>query len=243
MSEQQLNGTIPKYYQISQDIIKKIKSNELEPGMKIPSENDIISIYNVSNTTARKALQEIVFQGWAYKVKGKGTFVLSKKVFRSADKILSFTRNMHEMGYSPSTRLIHKEEIKKDYSTEINGRVYRIKGPVYKIHRLRYADEIPMLLEIRYISKTLCPDIINEDLERSLYHLYTQKYNLHLSGINQMLSSIIIDQGVLDFFNLTDAQPGFLVDGVTFSGSEIILEIEKSIYRGDKYTFGVRASG
>ena len=36
--------------------------------------------------------------------------------------------------------------------------------------------------------------------------------------------------------------PGLVVDGVTFCGKELILEMEKSIYRGDKYKFAVRAS-
>jgi len=238
-----MDKNFPKYYLISQEIIGRIKANELVPGMKVPSENEIIDNYKVSNTTARKALQEIVLQGWVYKVKGKGTFVQPQKVIRSADKILSFTKNMLEMGYTPRTEVIHTEEIKEGYSVTVNGRFYKMKGPVYKIHRLRYANDIPMMLEVRYISKRLCPNITNENLEKSLYDLYRQKYNLNLLASHQMLSAIMIGQGVLDFFNLSKSKPGFLVDGVTFSGNEIILDMEKSIYRGDKYTFGVRALG
>jgi hypothetical protein len=40
---------------------------------------------------------------------------------------------------------------------------------------------------------------------------------------------------------MAESMPGFLVDGATFCGNEIILEMEKAIYRGDKYSFGVRA--
>lgn len=234
-------GSIPKYYVISQELIGRIKSNEIKPGMKVPSENEIIDTYKVSNTTARKVLQEIVNQGWAYKIKGKGTYVQSQKVVRSVDKILSFTKNMLEMGFTPHTKVIHKVEVKEGYSATINGRFYKMDGPVYKIHRLRYADNIPMLLEVRYISKRLCPGIIDENLENSLYNLYIEKYQLHLTEINQMLSATMIEPGVLDFFNMPEAMPGFLVDGATFCGNEIILEMEKSIYRGDKYTFGVHA--
>jgi len=231
----------PKYYTIARDIIEKIREGELLPGMQVPSENEIIQQYKVSNTTARKALQEIDNGGWATKIKGKGTYVRKQSVVRSVDRILSFTDNMLELGYSPSTQLLFKGILEEGYAASINGRKYTMKGPVYKVHRLRFADEIPMMLEVRYISMELCPGIIDEELSGSLYEIYNQKYGLALKEVHQMLSTFMIDSGVGEFFNLQQSIPGILVDGVTFCGREIILEMEKSIYRGDRYRFAVRA--
>ena len=231
----------PKYYTIARDIIEKIREGELLPGMQVPSENEIIQQYKVSNTTARKALQEIDNGGWATKIKGKGTYVRKQSVVRSVDRILSFTDNMLELGYSPSTQLLFKGILEEGYAASINGRKYTMKGPVYKVHRLRFADEIPMMLEVRYISMELCPGIIDEELSGSLYEIYKQKYGLALKEVHQMLSTFMIDSGVGEFFNLQQSIPGILVDGVTFCGREIILEMEKSIYRGDRYSFAVRA--
>jgi GntR family transcriptional regulator len=231
----------PKYYTIARDIIEKIREGELLPGMQVPSENEIIQQYKVSNTTARKALQEIDNGGWATKIKGKGTYVRKQSVVRSVDRILSFTDNMLELGYSPSTQLLFKGILEEGYAASINGRKYTMKGPVYKVHRLRFADEIPMMLEVRYISMELCPGIIDEELSGSLYEIYNQKYGLALKEVHQMLSTFMIDSGVGEFFNLQQSIPGILVDGVTFCGREIILEMEKSIYRGDRYSFAVRA--
>ncbi len=236
-----MNERLPKYFTISQDIINQIKHGELLPGMKIPSENDIIEKYGVSNTTARKALQQINDNGWVIKIKGKGTFVRKKSVVRSVDRILSFTKNMIEAGYTPSTKVLHQGIVPEGYSAQINGRRYSMPGPVYKIHRLRFADDIPMLLEVRYISKELCPGIIDQDLSGSLYGVYRERYNLELTEVHQMLSTFMIEAGVDGFFNIQSPIPGILVDGVTFCGREIILEMEKSIYRGDKYSFAVRA--
>ena len=49
---------LPKYFLISQEIVKDIQRGKLQPGMKVLSENKIIAQYGVSNTTARKALME-----------------------------------------------------------------------------------------------------------------------------------------------------------------------------------------
>jgi GntR family transcriptional regulator len=231
----------PKYFKISQDIIRRISGGELLPGMRVPSENQIIAAYEVSNTTARKALLEIERSGWAVRIKGRGTLVRSGPVTRSADRILSFTKNMIEAGVAPSTKVLYQGIIDQGYGTVINGRRYTMKGPICKIHRLRFGGGVPMMLEVRYISLDLCPGIETKALDRSLYDLYEKEYGLRLTEVHQMLSAIMLDAGTREFFDIRDPIPGFLVDGVTFCGKDLILEMEKSVYRGDTYRFAIRA--
>ncbi|MCF6359382.1 MAG: GntR family transcriptional regulator [Cyclobacteriaceae bacterium] len=232
-----------KYFKISQEIIGRIQSGELMPGMRVPSENEIIAHFKVSSTTARKALNELEQAGYASKIKGKGTFVLVRNVERTASKILGFSSNMRQTGRKPSTKLLSSKLIKSGYSATINGRWYTMKGPVIKIKRLRYADGIPMMLEERYISLELCPDIDKQDLEGSLYDIYEDKYTLQMTEINQMLSATVItDKKIKKLFELENDIPAFFVNGITFCGKEIILEMEESIYRGDQYRFSVKAT-
>ena len=232
---------VPKYYQISRQIIAAIRSGRLKPGMQISSENEIIEKYGVSNTTARRSLQEIERAGWGTRIKGKGTFVAQRNVQRSATRILGFTRNMIEAGYTPSTKVLDTRKIVKGYSATINGRRYIMPGPVYKIHRLRFADDTPMMLEVRYISMEFCPDIAGQDFTGSLYEIYQKHYGLSLVEIQQILSTVMIDAGTQRFFDVSEPICAFRVAGVTFCGKEMILEMEDSIYRGDKYRFSVCA--
>ena len=232
---------VPKYYQISRQIITAIRSGRLKPGMQIASENEIIKKYGVSNTTARRSLQEIERAGWGTRIKGKGTFVRERNVQRSATRILGFTRNMIEAGYTPSTKVLDARKVAKGYSDTINGRRYIMPGPVYKIHRLRFADDIPMMLEVRYISMEFCPNIAKQNFTGSLYDIYQKHYGLSLVEIQQNLSTVMIDAGTQRFFDVREPIPAFRVEGVTFCGKEMILEMEDSIYRGDKYRFSVCA--
>ena len=233
---------VPKYYQISQDIILAIRSGRLKPGMQIPSENEIIRKYGVSNTTARRSLQEIEAAGWAARIKGRGTFVRENNVERSATRILGFTRNMIEAGYKPSTRVLDARRINQGYAATINGRRYAMPAPVFKIHRLRFGGDIPMMIEVRYISIEFCPGIEKQDFTGSLYDIYERHYGLPLVEVNQMLSTIMIDASTQRFFDVSEPIPAFRVNGVTFCGKEMILEMEESIYRGDKYRFSVCAT-
>jgi GntR family transcriptional regulator len=230
----------PKYYQFSNDIIAKIRDGSFLPGMKIPSENEIIGRYRVSNTTARKILQRIESAGLATRVKGKGTYVNSYNIKRSANRILSFTRNMLESGHTPATEVLDARTIDKGYSSTINGRRYSIQGPAFKVRRLRFADDTPILLETRYISVALCPGIQERDFEGSLYDMY-HHYGHRLTEIDQMLSTCMIGAGLKEFFDVSGPAPAFRLESVTFCEKEMVLEIEDSIYRGDKYRFAVRA--
>lgn len=233
---------IPKYYTISQQIISKIQNGELQPGMKIPSENEIISRFEVSNTTARKILQELESAGWVVRIKGKGTYVKTRDVERSVNRILGFTKNMIEAGQKPATRVLETRILKQGYSGVINGRLYAIREPVFRVRRLRFADDIPMMLETRFINLTFCPGIETHNFESSLYDLYRDHYGLSLTEVLQMLSAIIIQKpSEKQLFGITGDIPAFFVEGVTFCGKEMILEMEESVYRGDKYRFSVRA--
>lgn len=232
---------IPIYVTIANTIIDRIRNRELMPGTKIPSENEIIREYKVSNTTARKVLQEIESGGWAVKVRGKGTFVKDFVVERAATKILSFTKNMKEQGLEPSTQLIKKELLNHDVSITVSGKSYTVQKPVCKIQRLRFANKVPMMYETRYISMQYCPGITNFNLEGSLYEIYQQEYHLSITKIEQEISAVFLDKTSKSHFKVEKDVPGIKVDGITYCGKDMILEGEESIYRGDKYKFSVQA--
>ncbi len=232
---------LPKYYKISEEIKSLIKDGTLKPEMQVPSENEIIAKYGVSNTTGRKVLLELENEGLVVRIKGKGTFVQHKIVERSATRILGFTKNMIEAGHLPSTKVLETELIEEGYKDCINHQMYEMSNPVIRIKRLRFADDIPMMLEDRYISAELCPDISSKDLEVSLYEIYNKSYGHFLTEVRQMISTINICDEMRKVFDVEQNIAAFLVTGVTFCDKGKILEMEKSTYRGDKYNFSVVA--
>ncbi|HNQ88350.1 MAG TPA: GntR family transcriptional regulator [Verrucomicrobiota bacterium] len=234
--------TPPKYFQISREIIERIQRGELSIGAPVPSETEIIERYRVSNTTARKVLHELEKAGWVTRIKGRGTFVRQYAVERAITRIFGFTRNMIEVGRKPSTRLIGLRVRDEPHSQIVNGREFTMAGPVCEIERLRLADGIPMMKETRTISLQLCPDIQQRNLEQSLYSLFETEYRIHLTEIDQMLSAIMLEGPWLDIFKTPRPIPAFRVEGVSFAGKGLIVEMEDSVYRGDMYQFAAKAS-
>lgn len=231
----------PKYFTITREIISMIQRGTLHPGKPVPSENEIIEKYGVSNTTARKILHELEKEGWVIRVKGKGTFVRDYTVVRAINRIFGFTKNMLEAGRKPATKLIGFHLRNLDHTQTINGRDFTLKGPFCEIERIRYADGIPMMKETRYLSLQLCPDIHRRNLEQSLYTIFEKDYGIQLTEINQMLSAILLEGEALKSFQLDKPIPAFRVEGASFCGKDLIIEMEESIYRGDMYRFAAKA--
>ena len=69
------NSSIPMYKQAIQFINELISKKNLQPGMKIPSEAELVKSLGVSRITIRSAITEMVEEGLLTRSQGKGTFV------------------------------------------------------------------------------------------------------------------------------------------------------------------------
>lgn len=238
-----------KFIALSELIIDKIKTGELQPGDQIPSENELIKTFNISNTTARKTLLEIESKGWARRIKGKGTYVLNRTedhhLLRTLGSIYATRRGFHDSliaeGFTPKNIVLEKTVLPDGISSEINGRHFIIAGPVMKLHQLRYADELLIKDEVKYISLTLCPKINRVPTEISYFKVYEDNYRLKIMEVQQTLGVKILEPNTTNF-DLSKPTPVFVLDSAVICEGDQIVEIEQSYYHGDKYKFAVIAN-
>ncbi len=66
---------IPLYLQVKQAIITRIESGEIASGDSAGSEAELMKEFGVSQITVRRALSELVAEGYLYRLRGKGTYV------------------------------------------------------------------------------------------------------------------------------------------------------------------------
>ena len=65
----------PPHRQIAAWVRARIVSGELQPGRKIPSEQDIVGEFGVARTTARRAVALLRTEGWVTTTAGRGSYV------------------------------------------------------------------------------------------------------------------------------------------------------------------------
>ena len=74
-----MNSVLPVYYQIKQTIKNWIINREFDPGEKIPSENELASMFNVNRLRVRQAISQLTQEGFLISKRGEGTFVTNDK--------------------------------------------------------------------------------------------------------------------------------------------------------------------
>lgn len=232
----------PKYLQLFEILKRDILAGNLKGGDKLLSENELRHKYNVSSTTVRKAIDILKNYGLITRLQGVGTFVRERPVQRSLEKILSFTKNMEQVGLKPSTMVLEKRIVK---ATGIYAEKLEVKkgDNIFRLRRLRFGNGTPMLLETRYINLGLCPDIIDTDLTGSLYEIYENRYGIKLFKAKQHLRITFLKEKEAKLLECELGAPSFFVTGVTYSDREEPVEYEESLYRGDEYDFFVEVGG
>lgn len=68
----------PKYFTLMEELKEKIISGRIQPGEKLPSENQFTVQYSISRHTVRKALSLLEQEGYIEACHGKGTFCSEK---------------------------------------------------------------------------------------------------------------------------------------------------------------------
>ena len=70
-----MEAKVPKYYSLKRDLVKKIEMGDYQEDMPILSERELMETYQVSRITVRRAIDELVNEGYLYKIQGKGTYI------------------------------------------------------------------------------------------------------------------------------------------------------------------------
>ncbi len=65
----------PLYQEIADALLEQIRDGSLQPGARVPSQNELAAMFSVNAITSRRALQELEEQGVVRRIRGKGTFV------------------------------------------------------------------------------------------------------------------------------------------------------------------------
>lgn len=226
------SSPIPVYYQLKEDIKKKINKGIWKVGQCIDSERELSETYNVSRMTVRQALGELVQEGILIREKGKGTFVCEPKV-RQRD-IMSFSEMAKKSGLSSETKIIEFEKIQTPQEIQEMLPFEEI----FKINRLRIVEGEIIANEIVYIPCDYCGYLDKEILKGSLYNIL-KGYGYVIDHSEASIQAIIIDNYYKEIFNINEEVPLIKIFSKNLTVDGKLLFVEESVYRSDKYLLEV----
>ena len=157
---------IPLYFQLKELVLSEIKDGNYKSGDMIPTEKEISDAFEISRTTVRQAITELVQEGWLYRVKSKGTFVSQPKITQNfIRKIESFNDQMYRLGKTPSTEVLELRTMKAMEAGEdvVTALELTEQDPVIFLYRKRMADGDPIVTVKTFLPFRECEFILDHN--------------------------------------------------------------------------------
>ena len=216
-----------------------IRSGEFTVGGRFPTERQVAERFGVSRVTANKALSTLVAEGLLEFKKGVGTFVRGGLLDYDLAALVSFTDKAEAAGKTPSTQVLKFETLRAAQAGgDILGalRIQPHDG-LYYVERLRLANHVPVILELRHIVERFCPGLDKATVKGSLYTHWTEKLKLEVTGADQVIRAVSICDAEARLLQVAGGSAGLLVTSTGYLSGGVPLWREQTLYRGDAYEF------
>jgi GntR family transcriptional regulator len=197
-----------------------------------PSERELMSRYDVSRSTVRKAIESLIADGLLRRIAGKGTFVARPRL-ESRLHLASFSQDMRRRGLTPSTLLLRIEPAVPP--SEVAGALgLAPDAAAWRLDRVRLADGQPVALENGWYPQALLPGLDRQDLSGSLYQVFEEAYGFAIEAAEQTLWGETADSATAARLDAPLHTPLLVFRRVSRAGDRR-LEYVVSRYRGDRY--------
>lgn len=227
---------VPIYYQLSQGIAELIKSGELVQEERLPSENDFASLYNIVPMTVRQAMNELVSEGYIYRVRGKGTFVAHRPLEHTLERLLSFSEDMQNRNLVPGSKILLFAEVSpsKRVAQKLN---IQPGSPVLHLRRLRLANDEPVGLHDSYLTGV---SFTRDELEvcGSLYAVLAKKEVVLTEG-DDVIEALIADAQLGSLLKVRPGAALLRVLRTSYDSTGRTVEYVEATYRADFYRYAI----
>lgn len=230
------HSTKVKFEAVAEEIAERVREGIYVSSQKLPSEYDLAKEFEVSRLTIRKAIDELVQKNILFKLKGKGSYVMSpQKIQSGRSGLQGFTEAAKEYGKTSHTEVISFKTLKKVPENILEALNLTPKDPVKELIRRRLYDDVPMTVEKLYLPETHVEGLTKKDFEGSLFQLLEEKIEIAYS--HQEIEAILVTKELEKLLEVPLGSPLLQVDSLTYTKDAAPILYDCSYYRADKYTF------
>ena len=227
------NSAQPLYAQLEAIIKENIMAGIWPPDHKIPSENELGTLYNISRMTVRLVITQLVNKGFLYRVQGKGTFVCQPKIITRSQSTTGIRQQLEESSNELTMRLLRVERMPVPDSIQ-NQMNLKAQEEVFLIERLRLLKDVPVSLHYCYIPCRLAPTLMHYDLEnKNLQTILKDDFDLKLSHVKETLESVSATAAEALQLSVKKGHSLLLVDELMADDSGQIIKYVRIFFRGD----------
>ncbi|KUO48891.1 MAG: hypothetical protein APF76_09580 [Desulfitibacter sp. BRH_c19] len=230
---------LPLHYQITMDLRNKIREGYWIVGDLFPTDKELMEQYGVSSTTIRRAVSELVNEGWIRRQPGKGTFITKEFVETVDDGLRGFFEEVKAKGKNPSADILSMTSIYVD--EKICDDVPELQifrdTKVFVIEKVHRIDGNPVTYLKSYWPDNIGKKIPEFDLSsRGMYEILEVELGISLEKAEQMISAKIANDHESEALEVPKKSPVLLMERVAYAQGKPI-ELSLNVYRADSYRY------
>lgn len=245
----------PLYRQIADDLRRRIDSGELEHGVQLPTEDQLMDSYHASRNTVRGALKELTTRGLVYTLHGRGTFV-SQRVSPIVTTLTTdpdtgkaggegpvYISLVAASGRSPSAA---KPRVEIGRAEPAVARCLEIPEDTDVIirHQKLYVDDLPWSLQTSFYPRNLsdrAPRLLDTgDIEEGTV-AYMAERGIRQAGYRDEIEWRFPNEGEIAYFDLPADGHVQMVEirRIAFDQDKSRVRLTVTAYRADRNQFAI----
>lgn len=231
-------AAVTLHHQIKEDVLLHLRSGRWPPGFELPSEESLCRHYGVSRGTLRRAISDLVSEGYIERYRGRGTFVSRPKL--ESGVVGSYSR-FRVIGppLDPGGRVLGCRSIRatKDVASML---AIPAGESVWRLERLRFTDKRPVALQTSFIPVRLCKALVRQGLEtRHLVDVLRDEYGVTLTSAIEFVDPTVADDYAARHLGVPLRTPLFRIERTTYSAGDVAAEYRRALLRGDAYRYRI----
>ncbi len=229
---------VPLYYQLKQLIVEEIIEGKMKPEEAIPTEKEFSEMFDISRTTIRQALQELVQEGYLYRMKGRGTFVAKPKEKQSfMQRLTTYDNHIRALGKEPRTEILSCKVIPMPAQVAAELKCPKDSQAI-ELLRLRFADDEPVLTVHSFLPYSHCRWMLDEGMDlRHLYASMAHHPETRICKVVQTIEAVPAGGEDMKYLHIKRNCPIQLIQYIGYNEDGLPLECSYSRFRGDRNKF------
>ena len=222
---------IPVYFKLQKILQKEIENGRWEPGAGIPPERKLAEIHKVSIGTVKKAILNLVHEGYIYRIQGKGTFVAGTALRREN---MRYYRYLTDFRSQEAAIKIHFLDLKKINGIRFINQYLKIrqKQGLFELRRFFTSNGKPLIYTVSYLPQKLFPDLENFPRTRferiPIFISLEQSYGLPTIYNRELISVASADARVAKSLNVKQKAPLLFIEMLAYTYQDKPYEYRKS---------------
>lgn len=223
------------YIQVRESLREQIEKRLLEPGQKLPSEDELATQFGVSRMTVRQGITDLIDEGVLYRRRGVGTFVAQFHIERDHNRLSNFFETAQAEGFEAEIQILVREVVPAKLMVSKALALYETE-PVIRIQSLRLANGIPLTIYDEYVPYKLCHELLQKDLSSQPAWLYLESYGYKVKRAVQKIEARLADAEIAGLLEVEEGTPILYKQRIVLAEDGTPVEFILCYNRGDRYS-------